>query len=66
MELWITRDKNGKIFAYSHKPIKIRSEWVCQWGVYFLPIEERDLPEGVNPQWEDKEPIKVEFKIEKI
>ena len=33
MKLWITKDKNGKIFAYSHKPIKIRGEWVCQWDV---------------------------------
>lgn len=66
MKLWLARDKNGKIFAYSHKPIKIRGTWVYQWGVYFLPIEETDLPEGVNPQWEDKEPIEVEFKIEKV
>lgn len=25
-----------------------------------------DLPEGINPQWEDDEPIEVELKIEKI
>lgn len=66
MKLWIARDKNGKIFAYNLKPIKISGTWVCQWGVYSLPIKEKYLPEGVNPQWEDTEPIEVEFKIEKV
>ena len=65
MRAWIARDRDKKIFAYNHKPVKIRGAWVCRWGVYIFPIAEKDLPEGINPQWEDEEPIKVELKIEK-
>lgn len=31
-----------------------------------FPITKDDLPEGVNPQWLDDEPIEVELKLEKI
>jgi len=66
MKAWIAKDKNGQISAYNFKPIKIQDMWVCRWGVCSLPIKEKYLPEGVNPQWEDEEPIEVELKIEKI
>ena len=66
MKAWLARDKNGKIFLYDQKPIKTMGIWVYQWGVCFLPIEEKDLPKGVNPRWEDEEPQEVRLKIEKI
>lgn len=61
MEVFIARDKDGKVYIYKRKPRK----GIIHWGseIHF-PITE--LPEGVNPQWEDKEPIKVNLKIEKI
>lgn len=66
MIVYIARDKNGKIFAYKNKPENKEGIWLCLRGMYYIPIEETDLPEGVNPQWKDDEPIKVNLKIEKI
>ena len=62
MEVYIARDKNGKVFIYNCKPEKGGDLWL-NFGMFFPII---DLPEGVNPQWEDNEPIKVNLKIEKL
>ena len=61
MKAWITKDKDGMIFLYSRKPKKGLDFW-CAPNHYF-PITE--LPEGANPQWEDKEPIEVNVNITK-
>ena len=61
MEVFIARDKNGKVFIYKDKPQKAVDLWI---GLVFFHIT--DLPEDINPQWEDDEPIKVNLKIEKI
>lgn len=71
MIIYIAKDKNREIFIYNYKPAKRGTIWacaggVCQRGYHNFPIEETDLPESVNPQWEDDEPIKVNLKIEKI
>lgn len=71
MKVYIAKDKNGVIFVYNYKPVNIRGIWTCKNGIckrgfYGFPIEEKDLPEGVNPQWTDKKPIEVELKVEKI
>ena len=61
MKAWIARDANGNVYLYKRKPRK----GIIQWGSEtHFPITE--LPEGINPQWEDEEPIEVELKIEKI
>lgn len=64
MKTWIAKDEDGNIFLYSEKPQKGRDVWFPNGCL--LPTKEKDLPEGVNPQWEDEEPIEVELKIEKI
>ena len=59
---WIARDEDGKAFLYSDKPSKGYYKWYNSG--YYFPVTE--LPEGVDPQWEDEEPIEVELKIEKV
>lgn len=59
MKAWITKDEDGLIHLHSNKPEKGRNSWYSS-GWYHIIYE---LPEGVNPQWEDEEPIEVEFKI---
>ena len=61
MKAWIARDADGKVYLYKTKPEK----GIIHWGSKcYFPITEP--PEDINPQWEDKEPIEVELKIEKI
>lgn len=66
MKAWIARDKDGTLGIYKHseKPRKWKDWWVN--GVYLFHIKESDLPEDVDPRWEDEEPVEVEIKIEKI
>lgn len=65
MKAWIARDKDGRLFMYHHlrKPYKGSSMWL---NTCLLELIEQDLPEGINPQWSDDEPIEVELKIERI
>lgn len=62
MLAYIARDSNNMVYLYKSKPEKTSVEWFATDN--FFPIT--DLPEGISPQWEDDEPIKVELKIEKI
>ena len=61
MKAWIARDKDGETFLYSSKPERKYEFWFS--SDYCFPIIE--LSEGVNPQWEDAEPIEVEISIAK-
>lgn len=65
MDAWIARDSDGNLFIYNEKPEK--GSYCCWWcRSNFLPIKEEDLPQGVNPSWEDEEPIEVEITINKV
>lgn len=64
MNYFVTRDKNGTVHLHERKPIKGFREW---WigGRSSLILEESELPQGVNPRWEDDEPTKVNVTITK-
>lgn len=61
---YITKDKYGTICLYSLEPTKFDDCWNNEWGEC-IAIHSSDLPEGIMPEWEDKEPIKVRFHFEK-
>lgn len=65
MKAWIVSDIDGEIFLYIRKPTKGFSVW-APTAIDCKRIYNSDLPEGVNPQWSDDEPIEVELKIEKV
>lgn len=73
MLVWITRDEDGRLFIhFKEKPYKIidrSTKYVSYWEnseCKRISIQREDLPEGINPQWEDEEPIEVELTIERI
>ena len=59
----VAKDENGEIFIYANKPIK-RCGDVWSSSGFCLPITESELGEGINPKWEDDEPIEVKLKLE--
>ena len=62
IEIWLARDKDGKLAMYENKPFK--GERAGQWSLG----EEWDfLPENWFPEvkWSDDEPTKVKLVIEK-
>lgn len=65
MKAYIARDKDGGLYLYKGRPNRHQSVWSSSlWGG--MHISNSDLPEGINPQREDDEPIKVELTIERI
>lgn len=66
MDAWLTKDYFGKqlaIHLYSPHKNKNTGEWLSYCK---KPINKKDLPEGINPQWEDEKPIKIEIKLFKF
>lgn len=69
MKAWIARDEDRRIFIYfKDKPEKFidrSGKYVSYWenSEDMLLIQKEDLPEGINPQWSDEEPVEVELTI---
>lgn len=71
MKAWIAKDKEPTIgenlFLYiGGKPIKMSHVWNIGYADVSYPISDSDLPAGINPKWEDDEPVEVELTIKKI
>ena len=62
IEMWLARDKDGKLAMYENKPFK--GERAGQWslGGQWVFLLEDWFPEV---QWSDNEPTKVKLVIEK-
>ncbi len=57
-EMWLARDKNGKIFIYMEKPVKLSLQWSCKCS--FMELDDGLFQEV---QWSDEEPTKVKLVI---
>ena len=56
---WIARDKNGFIYVFTHKPIKIIKSTLSEWdGLGFTKLIFPHLFQFI--QWEDEEPCLIE------
>lgn len=62
IELWAGRDKDGKLYQYEKKPIKIGTVWIeSSLPVGFcLRLDKALFPEI---QWTDEKPTKVKLVI---
>ena len=67
MKAYIARDMCGTVWLHKIRPHKYTFNHTGMWCAMegYLKIDESDLPEGINPQWEDTEPIEVELTITK-
>jgi len=65
MRAWVARDKDNSLCLYNHKPYKTSIfGYKCWDSAYdFFEISETDLPGGINPKWEDEEPIEIDITI---
>ena len=66
--LWLARDLNGSIAAYSHKPFKLDDEcWRVEEAGYskemWMWVDDGDLYNFVK--WEDDEPVNIREWLEK-
>ena len=61
MKGYLVKDKSGELIVfYGNKPEKETWYW-DSWDAKFFGIDE--APEGLNPRWEDNEPIEIEIEI---
>ena len=55
MDLYLARNKNGRLHLYNHIPIKGEEEWWSYHG-YLLRLHKHQFPEI---KWEDEKPTEV-------
>lgn len=64
MKAYVVRTASDSIQIHFQKPSK--SEFFGSWeSEDYIQITSNDLPKGINPSWEDEEPIEIELKISK-
>lgn len=54
--VWVARDKYGKLWTYSERPIKTSNRWI---GGHVYPLYDKSFPEV---KWEDEEPRELVLK----
>ena len=59
MDLYLARNRNGRLHLYNHIPIKSEEEWWSYQG-YLLRLHKHQFPEI---KWEDEKPTKVKLVI---
>lgn len=60
-KVWLTRDKDNSIWLHlRNKPFKAESNWIN--GSFAQRIAEEEI-NGLNPKWEDEEPIELEITL---
>ena len=57
MDLYLARNKNGRLHLYNHIPIKGEEEWWSYHG-YLLRLHKHQFPEI---KWEDEKPTEVKL-----
>ena len=64
MKCWVARDKSGQVYLYLVKPTKEESYWKGDDEYLFMPFPGWGFfPSGINPQWEDAEPVELELEL---
>lgn len=63
-EMWLARDKNGRIYLYRNRPKKDHVQWYSNDfpSINFLRLSDECFPEV---KWSDVEPTKVKLEIVK-
>ena len=59
--VWVGRDKNGTLVAFTEKPFKLKGVW------YHKEAEFYSIPPFLLPEvkWEDENPTEIEITIKK-
>ena len=65
MRGYVARDRNGLVYFFDTKPIKGQAVWTGDKQCLVCRQIET-LPDDINPQWVDEEPIEVEISITKV
>ena len=56
LKVWLARDKDGKLFAYSCIPYKEINAWTWGSGIHSMELDSDKFP---SVKWEDDEPTEA-------
>ena len=56
VRVWVARDKDGKLFAFSNIPLKKRNIWSPSTGINIMQLKSDKFP---SIKWEDDEPTEA-------
>lgn len=56
VKVWLARDKNSDLYAYSCIPYKDINDWTRGSGIYLMELESDKFP---SVKWEDDEPTEA-------
>ena len=60
-KVWLTRDEDNAIWLHlGNKPLKVEGKWINY--DFELRLDEEEI-NGLNPKWEDEEPIELEITL---
>lgn len=62
LKAFVARDKDGMLFLYLKKPVKMSEQWSHFYNLDFLILDDRLFPEV---KWEDEEATELTFTIKK-
>lgn len=65
---WVVKHKDGEVEIFQNKPFKVPAGgfWADNSNYWSIYVPEGFLPIGVDPQWEDEEPMEIELTIKKV
>lgn len=50
---WLAKDKDGRVYAFEEKPVKLSKQWGCNCNSLYVPISISFI------SWEDDEPYEL-------
>lgn len=65
---WVVKHKDREVEIFQNKPFKVPEGgfWADNPNYWSICVPEGFLPFGVDPQWEDEEPMEIEITIKKV
>lgn len=60
MNAYITKNKDGEVYLHFIRPFKLQSRRRWIGNIRSCKLTE-PLPENINPQWTDDEPVEVKL-----
>ena len=65
---YVVKDMDGEVLLFTNKPRKnnIRGWWESTSFKASASLDEKALPSGINPSWDDEIPIKVRIELNRL
>lgn len=63
---WIVKHMDGEVEIFQNKPFKVPAGGFWAGKYWYIYVPEEFLPIGVDPQWEDEEPMEIEITIKRV